>query len=116
DWLVLALGLTHIDSGTGQCVAIAPGLKRIDDATLIRRRILMAFERAENAEAEAERKRLMTFVIVGAGPTGVELAGAIAELARKALAADFRAIDPRKARIVLIEGADRVLGTFPPEL
>ena len=116
DWLVIATGTTHTYFGNDQWAAIAPGLKRIDDATLIRRRILMAFERAENAEDEAERKRLMTFVIVGAGPTGVELAGAIAELARKALAADFRAIDPRKARIVLIEGADRVLGTFPPEL
>ena len=116
DWLVIATGTTHTYFGNDQWAAIAPGLKRIDDATLIRRRILMAFERAENAEDETERQRLMTFVIVGAGPTGVELAGAIAELARKALAADFRAIDPRKARIVLIEGTDRVLGTFAPEL
>src|SRR5437667_5279368 len=102
DWLVIATGTTHTYFGNDQWAPIAPGLKRIDDATLIRRRILMAFERAENADDETERQRLMTFVIVGAGPTGVELAGAIAELARKALAADFRAIDPRKARIVLI--------------
>src|SRR2546422_6028995 len=116
DWLVIATGTTHTYFGNDQWAPIAPGLKRVDDATLIRRRILMAFERAENAEDETERQRLMTFVIIGAGPTGVELAGAIAELARKALAADFRAIDPRKARIVLIEGTDRVLGTFQPEL
>jgi len=116
DWLILATGATHNYFGHDDWAAVAPGLKRVDDATLIRRRILVAFERAENATDEAQRKRLMTFAIVGAGPTGVELAGAIAELARHALASDFRAIDPRSARIVLIEGGERVLLAFPPQL
>jgi len=115
DWLILATGATHNYFGNDRWAPIAPGLKRVDDATLIRRRILLAFERAENTEDAAERRRLMTFAIIGAGPTGVELAGAIAELSKKALASDFRAIDPRDARIVLIEGAPRVLGAFPPE-
>ena len=116
DWLILATGATHNYFGNERWAPIAPGLKRVDDATLIRRRILLAFEHAENATEPAERRRLMTFAIIGAGPTGVELAGAIAELSKKALASDFRAIDPRDARIVLIEGAPRVLGAFPPDL
>jgi NADH:ubiquinone reductase (H+-translocating) len=116
DWLVLATGATHTYFGHDEWAGVAPGLKRVDDATLIRRRILVAFERAENTNDEAQRKRLMTFAIVGAGPTGVELAGAIAELARHALAADFRSIDPRSARIVLIEGGERVLPAFAPSL
>jgi len=116
DWLVLATGATHTYFGHDEWAGVAPGLKRVDDATLIRRRILVAFERAENATDEALRRQLMTFAIVGAGPTGVELAGAIAELARHALAADFRSIDPRSARIVLIEGGERVLPVFAPAL
>jgi NADH dehydrogenase len=116
DWLILATGATHNYFGNDQWATVAPGLKRIDDATLIRRRILIAFEKAESASDDAARQRLMTFAIVGAGPTGVELAGAIAELAKKALAADFRVIDPRAARIVLIEGSDRVLPPFAPSL
>jgi len=116
DWLIVATGATHNYFGNDRWAPIAPGLKRIDDATLIRRRILLAFERAENTADPVQRSRLMTFAIIGAGPTGVELAGAIAELSKKALAADFRAIDPRDARIVLIEGAPRVLGAFPPAL
>jgi NADH:ubiquinone reductase (H+-translocating) len=116
DWLVLATGATHNYFGHDDWAAVAPGLKRVDDATLIRRRILLAFERAEGTSDPAERARLMTFAIVGAGPTGVELAGAIAELARHALARDFRAIDPRSARIVLLEGGERVLPAFPPAL
>ena len=116
DWLIIATGATHNYFGNDQWASIAPGLKRVDDATLIRRRILLAFERAENTTDEAERRRLMTFAIIGAGPTGVELAGAIAELSKKALASDFRAIDPRDARIVLIEGGPRVLAAFPLEL
>jgi NADH dehydrogenase len=116
DWLVLATGATHNYFGHDDWAALAPGLKRVDDATLIRRRILVAFERAENTTDEAERRKLMTFAIVGAGPTGVEMAGAIAELARHALASDFRAIDPRAARIVLIEGGERVLPVFAPHL
>lgn len=116
DWLILATGATHNYFGNDRWAPIAPGLKRVDDATLIRRRILLAFERAENSTDADERRRLMTFAIIGAGPTGVELAGAIAELSKKALAADFRAIDPRDTRIVLVEGHPRVLAAFPPEL
>jgi NADH:quinone reductase (non-electrogenic) len=91
---------------------VAPGLKRIEDATRIRRNILSAFEEAELARDESERKRLLTFVIIGGGPTGVEMAGAIAEIARQTLARDFRRIDPRTARIVLIEAGPRLLPTF----
>jgi NADH:quinone reductase (non-electrogenic) len=116
DWLILATGATQNYFGNERWAPVAPGLKRIDDATLIRRRILLAFERAEVTKSTVERRALMTFVIIGAGPTGVELAGAIAELAKKALAADFRTIDPRDACIVLIEGGNRVLPTFPASL
>jgi len=112
DWLVLATGATHNYFGNAHWRASAPGLKRVDDATSIRRRILMAFERAELCDDAQERARLMTFVIIGAGPTGVEMAGAIAELASHALARDFRRIDPRQARIVLLEGGPRVLASF----
>jgi len=115
-WLILATGATHNYFGNDQWGSVALGLKRTDDATLIRRRILLAFERAEVAGSEIERRKLMTFAIVGAGPTGVELAGAIAELAKKALATDFRSIDPRDTRIVLIEGGPRVLPTFAESL
>ena len=93
-----------------------PGLKNIEDATDIRRRILLAFEQAETAEDENERRRLLTFVIVGGGPTGVEMAGAIAELSRRALAADFRNVDPRQARVILIEAGPRLLPAFPERL
>lgn len=120
DWLILATGATHTYFGRDDWATVAPGLKRIDDATLIRRRILMAFERAENLLLDGgsiERcQELMTFAVVGAGPTGVELVGAIAELAKKALACDFRGIDPRSARVVLVEGGNRVLPAFPPKL
>ena len=94
----------------------APGLKRIDDATCVRRRILLAFEKAESETDEEERRRLLNFIVVGAGPTGVEMPGAIAELAKKALAKDFRTIDPAKARIILIEAGPRVLPSFDPSL
>lgn len=116
DWLILATGASHTYFGNDHWSAVAPGLKRIDDATAIRRRLLLAFEHAENSQDETERRRLMSFVVVGGGPTGVELAGAIAELARKALARDFRRIDPRQARIVLLEGGPRVLAAFPESL
>jgi len=116
DYLVLATGATHTYFGRDDWAPIAPGLKRIDDATLIRRRLLMAFERAENTDDPKQRRALTTFVIVGGGPTGVEMAGAIAELAQHALAADFRAIDPRDTRIILVEGASRLLGAFPEPL
>ncbi len=116
DFLVLATGVSHNYYGHPEWAAFAPGLKAIEDATAIRRRILMAFERAEMAEEPAERARLLTFVIVGGGPTGVELAGAIIELARKVLAADFRRINTRATRVLLVEAGDRVLPAFPPHL
>jgi NADH dehydrogenase/putative oxidoreductase len=94
----------------------APGLKQIDDATRIRSRLLLAFEQAENAESAAVRDEMPTFVIVGGGPTGVELAGAIAELARHGLAREFRAIDPSTARVVLMQAGPRILPTFPESL
>jgi NADH dehydrogenase len=95
---------------------VAPGLKKIDDATMIRRRILQAFEHAEVSDDPNARQRLLTFVVIGAGPTGVELAGAIAELAKVALRRDFRTINPTEARIVLVEAGPRVLAAFPPVL
>ncbi len=112
DQLVLATGSTHSYFGHDDWQRFAPGLKSIDDATAIRRRILRAFEAAEMAVDAQQRRRLLTFVIVGAGPTGVELAGTIAELARFTLAADFRRIDPRSARVVLVEAGPRVLAAF----
>jgi NADH dehydrogenase len=116
DYLVLATGARHAYFGHDEWAAVAPGLKTLDDATGLRRRILLAFERAENESDPEERARLMTFVVIGGGPTGVEMAGAIAELARRALASDFRAIDPRAARIVLVEAAPRVLTPFEEKL
>jgi NADH dehydrogenase len=116
DQLILATGAQHAYFGHGDWAAFAPGLKTIDDATYIRRRILLAFEKAETEADPAERARLLNFVIVGGGPTGVEMAGAIAELANRALAADFRVIDPRAARIILVEAAPRLLTPFTPSL
>jgi len=112
DFLVIATGATHSYFGHDAWAAFAPGLKRIEDATRIRRSILSAFERAELAGDESQRRRLLTFVIVGGGPTGVEMAGAIAEVARQTLARDFRRIDPRTSRIVLIEAGPRLLPAF----
>ena len=112
DYLVVATGSTHSYFGHDDWQPYAPGLKSIDDATAIRRRILRAFEAAEMETDAARRERLLRFVIVGAGPTGVELAGTIAELARFTLAADFRRIDPRSAKIVLVEAGPRVLAAF----
>jgi NADH dehydrogenase len=114
--LVIATGARHAYFGHDEWEPFAPGLKKIDDATDIRRRILSAFERAEATEDEAERRRLLTFVIVGAGPTGVEMAGAIIELARRALVRDFHHIDPASARVLLIEAGTRVLPSFPTDL
>lgn len=116
DHLILATGASHAYFGHDEWEPFAPGLKRIEEATEIRRRILLAFERAENETNADERRRLMNLVIVGGGPTGVELAGAIAELARRALAKDFRHIDPRAARIVLVEAGPRILSTMPEDL
>ena len=112
DYLVVASGSTHSYFGHDDWQPFAPGLKSIDDATAIRRRILSAFEAAEMETDAARREQLLRFVIVGAGPTGVELAGTIAELARFTLAADFRRIDPRSAKIVLVEAGPRVLAAF----
>ena len=116
DHLVLATGSRHAYFGHEEWADAAPGLKKIDDATDMRRRILTAFERAEQAITAEERQRFLTFVVVGAGPTGVEMAGAIAELAHIGLRHDFRNIDPRDARIVLVEAGPRVLAAFPPVL
>jgi NADH dehydrogenase len=112
DYLVLATGSTHSYFGHEEWRDIAPGLKSIDDATLIRRRVLAAFEAAEMEDDPVKRERLLRFVIVGAGPTGVELAGTIAELAHRTLLADFRRIDPGAARVILIEAGPRVLAAF----
>jgi NADH dehydrogenase len=116
DYLIIATGATHSYFGHEAWAPFAPGLKGIDDATLTRRRILLAFERAEVSENDGERKRLLTFAIVGAGPTGVEMAGAIAEIARQSLPPDFRRIDSRMARIVLIEAGPRILPALPERL
>jgi NADH dehydrogenase len=116
DQLVIATGARESYFGHDEWAAVTLGLKKIDDATAMRRRILVAFERAEDSDDEAERLRLLTFVIIGGGPTGVELAGALAELAKAALARDFRRIDPTTARIVLVEAGPRLLPSFPPKL
>jgi NADH dehydrogenase len=116
DALVLATGATHSYFGHNDWAAHAPGLKTLDDALEIRRRVLVAFEEAERAGDDAERAAWMTFAIVGAGPTGVELAGSIAEMARHTLASDFRRIDPRRTTVLLLEGTDRVLPPYHPRL
>lgn len=116
DYLIVATGATHSYFGKEHWAEHAPGLKRLVDATDIRRRVLMAFERAELAETPADQAREMTFVVVGGGPTGVEMAGAIAELAHHTLARDFRKISPVDARIVLIEAGPRLLSAFPEKL
>ena len=116
DTLVLASGATHTYFGHDEWAVFAPGLKTLEDATEIRRRVLSAFERAEREPDPQAAARLLTFVIVGGGPTGVEMAGSISELARLTMRHDFRAIDPRSARIVLIEGQTRVLSMFHEKL
>jgi NADH dehydrogenase len=112
DYLVVATGATHSYFGKDAWAPYAPGLKRVDDATTIRRRVLEAFERAEIADTDDERHRLLNFIIVGGGPTGVELAGAIAELARFGMEKDFRNFDPSSANIILVQAAPRILPTF----
>lgn len=116
DTLIVATGATHHYFGNDQWEAVAPGLKTIEDATEIRSRLLLAFERAEREPDPAQRRAWLNFVIVGAGPTGVELAGALGEIAGDTLRYDFRHIDPRDAAIMLVEGEPRVLPTFPPDL
>jgi len=112
DFLVIATGAMHSYFGHDAWAGVAPGLKRIEDATRIRRSILSAFEQAELADDDERRRKLLTFVIIGGGPTGVEMAGAIAEVARQTLKRDFRRIDPRTARIVLVEAGPRLLPAF----
>jgi NADH:ubiquinone reductase (H+-translocating) len=116
DFLLLATGATHSYFGHDAWAGAAPGLKSIDDALEIRRRVFLAFEAAERSTDPEERRAFMTFVIIGAGPTGVEMAGALAEIARHSLRGDFRDIDPSQTRIVLVEGMDRVLPTYPEAL
>jgi NADH dehydrogenase len=116
DRLIVATGARHAYFGRDEWEAHAHGIKKIDDATYLRRKILLAFEQAESEPDERERRALLNFAVIGGGPTGVEMAGAIAELARKALAADFRTIDPRDARVVLVEAGPRLLTAFDPSL
>ncbi len=116
DYLVLATGARHSYFGRDDWESFAPGLKSLEDATELRKRILLAFERAELEEDASARQRYLTFVVIGAGPTGVEMAGSIAELAHRALASDFRAIDPHSARVVLVEAGTRALASFPEQL
>jgi NADH dehydrogenase/putative oxidoreductase len=116
DYLVIAAGARHSYFGHDEWAPFAPGLKQIEDATNIRSRLLLAFEQAENAESPAVQREMLTFVIVGGGPTGVELAGAIVELARHGLAREFRAIDPSMARVILMQAGPRILPTFPESL
>ncbi len=116
DTLILAAGATHSYFGKDQWATVAPGLKSIEDALEIRRRVLLAYEAAELTSDPKVRTAWLTFVVVGAGPTGVELAGALKEIATHALRRDFRKIDPAEARVVLVEGADRVLPPYVPEL
>jgi NADH dehydrogenase len=116
DYLILATGARHAYFGRDEWETVAPGLKKIADATHIREKVLLAFERAEVTHDPDERRRLLTFVVIGGGPTGVEMAGAIAELARMALAADFRMANPCDTRVVLVEAGPRVLASFPESL
>jgi NADH dehydrogenase len=116
DYLIVAAGSTHAYFGHDEWEPFAPGLKTLEDALEIRRRVLMAFERAERETDPMRRRALLTFVIVGGGPTGVELAGAFAEISRHSLARDFRHFDPSSARVILIEAGPAVLATFPEPL
>src|SRR5262245_4446243 len=116
DSLIVATGATHHYFGHDEWARHAPGLKTIEDATDIRRRVLSAFERVERATDPAERARLLTFVVVGGGPTGVEMAGAIMELAKYTLRADFRTFNPATSRVIIVEGQNRVLGAFHEKL
>ena len=116
DFLILATGATHAYFGHDDWRQTAPGLKTLEDALEIRRRVLLAFERAERETDAARRQALLTFIVVGGGPTGVEMAGALAEISKQSLARDFRHIDPGSARIVLLEGGPSVLSAFPEPL
>ncbi len=116
DYLILATGASHAYFGHDEWEGVAPGLKSLEDALTIRRRVLLAFEEAERTTDQEARRALMTFVVVGGGPTGVEMAGALAEMARRTLANEFDRIDPATATVILIEGLDRLLPPFPATL
>jgi NADH:ubiquinone reductase (H+-translocating) len=116
DWLILATGARHSYFGNDQWSVHAPGLKSIEDALAIRQKILLALEQAETETDARRRQALLTFVVIGGGPTGLEMAGAIAELARRSVSRDFRTITPECSRVILIEAGERLLPTFPPEL
>ena len=116
DFLILATGATHAYFGHDEWQVIAPGLKTLEDALEVRRRVLMAYERAERESDPQKRAILLTFVVIGGGPTGVELAGALAEISRQSLARDFRHFDPSSARVILIEAGPTILATFPEPL
>ena len=116
DYLVVATGAAHSYFGRDEWAPFAPGLKTLEDALEIRRRMLLAFERAERETDPARRAAWLTFVVIGAGPTGVELAGQFAEVARHTLRGEFRRIDPHSARVVLVEAAERILTAYPPDL
>ncbi|MBI2215226.1 MAG: NAD(P)/FAD-dependent oxidoreductase, partial [Acidobacteria bacterium] len=116
DFLIVATGATHSYFGNDQWETFAPGLKSIEDALEIRKRVLLAYEAAEKETDPTKRSALLTFVVVGGGPTGAELAGALAEIGRHAMERDFRAIDPTSVRVILVEGIDRVLSSFDPSL
>jgi len=116
DYLIVAVGATHSYFGHDEWAPLAPGLKTIEDATEIRKRILLAFELAENEPDPVKREAILTFIVIGGGPTGVELAGAIGEIAGHTLVKEFKQIDPRDAKILLLEGLPRILPMFPEEL
>jgi NADH:ubiquinone reductase (H+-translocating) len=116
DYLVVATGAAHSYFGRDEWAPFAPGLKTLEDALEIRRRMLLAFEMAERESDSARRAAWLTFVVIGGGPTGVELAGQIAEIARHTLKGEFRRIDPHSARVVLVEGGSRILNAYPPDL
>jgi NADH dehydrogenase len=116
DWLILATGARHSYFGRDEWSAHAPGIKSIEDATAVRRKVLLALERAETETDHERRKALLTFVVIGGGPTGVEMAGAIAELTRQSVSRDFRSITPHCSRVILVEGGPRLLAGFPLEL
>ena len=116
DYLILATGATHAYFGHDEWRGVAPGLKTLEDALEIRRRVLLAYERAEREADPRSRAALLTFVVIGGGPTGVELAGALAEISRQSLARDFRHFNPGSARIILVEGGPSLLAAFPESL
>ncbi|HET9351314.1 MAG TPA: NAD(P)/FAD-dependent oxidoreductase, partial [Burkholderiales bacterium] len=116
DYLIVATGAAHSYFGREEWAPYAPGLKTLADALEIRRRMLVAFERAERESDPVKRAQWLTFVVIGGGPTGVELAGQFAEIARHTLKGEFRRIDPHSARVMLVEGANRILGAYPPDL